>query len=405
MKSNHSAEEINLIKYAILALPPGTSTAFIYTNFDTRSGPSLLPRTKAEVYIRTINNVVARNIRKSLQSFQQRSFSKSTYTPLPRDYSPYDYIRPKFGSEHYLLPPFTYDIWASQFPQPTTEMPTTKNKKGTKSSTRTDYATTPQKESSFAPKATTDVDNDIVVSPRIPDYFRPKIVSTNTQVLKQPCDIHINMTFDKNGLATAGDLFGLYAMMVNNGAEKDGVKVDVMVLCNVRPTPLDSALPYGHVPYIGDDKKTIFMRMASGIDPKFIGEMKVKTVAHLKKKLGTASPQVETYFDAMETKVAECPVSHSIVAITFNGCPPFVLNKDALIQFQSDDAIASHKDGLTAIFTSTGYKFKEQVLKANTAYNLLGYTYIILLDTNPLKVSFILINPEILLFIQTLTRS
>jgi hypothetical protein len=389
MKLNLSIDEINLIKYAILALPPGKSTTYIYTNFETRSGLSLLPCTNDKAYIREINNVVARNITKSLQSFQQHSFSKSTYTPLPRDYSPYDYIRPKFGSEHYLLPPFTFDIWVSQFPQPTTEMPNTNKKKGAKSSTSTVHATAPQRESSFAPKATNDVDNEIAVSPRIPDFCRPKIISTNTQVLKQPCDIHIHMTFDKNGLAVAGDLFGLYAMMVNNGAEKDGVKVDVMVLCHVRPTPLDSALPFEHVPYIGDDKKTIFMRMASGIDPKFIGEMKVKTVAHLKTALGTDSPQVETYFDAMETKIAECPVSHSIVAITFNGSPPFVSNKDALIQFQSDDAIASHKDGLTAVFTSMVYKFKEEVLKLQTAYNLIGYTYILLLDTNPLKVSCI----------------
>jgi hypothetical protein len=388
MKLNLSIDEINLIKYAILALPPGKSTTYIYTNFETRSGPSLLPRTNddSEAYIREINNVVARNIRKSLQSYQRHSFSKSKYTPLPRDYSPYDYIRPKFGSEHYLLPPFTFDIWISQFPPRTTEMGRyTKKKKTT---------TTPQRESSFATKDTKDVANEIVVSPRIPDFFRPKIISTNTPVLKEPCDIHIHMTFDKNGMSAAGDLFGLYAMMVNNGAEKDGIKVDVMVLCHVRPTPLDSALPFGHVPYVGSDKKTIFMRMASGIDPKFIGEMKAKTVACMQKALGTDSPQVETYFDAMETKIAECPVSHSIVAVTFNGCPPFVSNKEALIQFQSDDAIASHENGLSAIFTSMGYKFKEEVYKLQTTYNLIGYTYILLLDTDPLKVSYISMNPE-----------
>jgi hypothetical protein len=400
MKLNLSIDEINLIKYAILALPPGKSTTYIYTNFETRSGSSLLPRTNDEAYIRDINNIVARNIKKSLKSFQRHSFSKSTYTPLPRDYSPYDYVRPRFGSEHYLLPPFTFDIWISQFPQPTTEMGTTKKKK-----TNTGRASTPQRESSFAPKDTKDAANEIVVSPRIPDFCRPKIISTNTQVLKEPCDIHIHMTFDKNGMAVAGDFFGLYAMMVNNGAEKDGVKVDVMVLCHVRPTPLDSALPFGHVPHIGSDKKTIFMRMASGIDPKFIGEMKVKTLAHLKKSLGTDSPQVETLFDAMETKIIDCPVSHSIVAVTFNGCPPFVSNKAALIQLQSDDAIASHDDGLSAIYTSMGYKFEEQVYKLQTAYNLIGYTYILLLDTDPLKVSCISINPEILLLIQTLTSS
>lgn len=280
-----SVDDINLIKYTIIALPPGTSIAFIYINFVTRRlGRSLVPHTNAtevQSYIRKINNEVVRNTKRALNSFQHNPYGRSLYQPLPQEYNPYDYIVPKPGSEHICLPPFTHEHWKSQFePTPFEQRNIMPPKKKTKAKQEEDSMFSPTKPSTVANQTTTDINanNSIVpVSPHRPAWLRPRFGSPiGSPVLQVDVDYHLLiMSFDENNLAFVGEGFNLWAALVNNGAEKDGVKSDVFLLVHVRPHPLDNGQPIqGMVPFLGSDNKTIFMLISIATEPTIFDSVK-----------------------------------------------------------------------------------------------------------------------------------
>lgn len=383
MKLKLTADDIDLIKYSILAFPAGTSTAYIFKNFiSKRHGHSLIPDCDKNTFLREINNVVARNIRHSLESYRRNNLGKSSYIPLPVTYNPNDYIKPRPGLDHILrLPEFSFEIWNSQFSTPSNMPPKKpKSKKEMSASSRT-TSRSPTRPSTFVPTSAK-ANTTALASPHRPDFFKPNIVNGNT-VLGHKVDYHLSMKFDEQNLAAAGDGFGIYSMLVNNGAEKDGVAFDVVVLVNIRPIPLDNGLPIDRIPFIGEDKKTIFMPISYGTEASFFDVMRAIAVNNQQQRLGTKSAQLETYFSAMRERIAECPVYHTDIAITFQNCPPFAHSGE----FQTPQVIALNNRGLSAGFSSRGYTFSDTILELELAFNQTGFVYVIPLESPNLKVS------------------
>ena len=401
MKYSLSVEDLDLIKYTIITLPPGTSIAFIFNNFVTRRlGRSLVPHTKkateVQAYIRTINNEVVSNVKRSLNSFQRNPLGKSSYQPLHQGYNPYDYIIPKPGSEHLHLPPFTYEDWNSQFEpipfEPGSIMAPKKKKTKANKVVDEDNMFSPTKPSTVANQtAANDNANDstVPVSPRILAWLRPRYGSAiRSPVLGVDVDYHLIMSFDENNLAFAGEIFNLYAALVNNGAEKNGVKTDVLLLVHVRSHPLDNGQPIsGMVPYLGSDSKTIFMPISCSTEPTIFDSVIPTIMSDETKRLGSELQQLGTYCDAFREKAAQCPVYHIKVAIEFKNFPLFARGGE----LQMEELIAVNSNQLSTYILSRGYRFTDTVLNKISDYNQTAHVIIAPLKTKKLAVSFQLI--------------
>ena len=414
MKYSLSVEDLDLIKYTIITLPPGTSIAFIFNNFVTRRlGRSLVPHTKkateVQAYIRTINNEVVSNVKRSLNSFQRNPLGKSSYQPLHQGYNPYDYIIPKPGSEHLHLPPFTYEDWNSQFEpipfEPGSIMAPKKKKTKANKVVDEDNMFSPTKPSTVANQtAANDNANDstVPVSPRIPAWLRPRYGSAiRSPVLGVDVDYHLIMSFDENNLAFVGECFNLWAALVNNGAEKDGVKSDVLLLAHVRPHPLDNGQPIrGMVPFLGSDKKTIFMPISFATEPTIFDSIKSTIMNDETKRLGPELQQLGTYCDAFREKASECPVYHVKVAIEFKNFPLFASGGE----YQVKELITVDSNRLSPYFASRGYRFTDTVLGVISDYNQTAHVIVAPLKTKKLPVSFqLLFSIEIISTTSTLT--
>lgn len=398
MKYSQNLDDIDLIKYTIITLPPGTSIAFIFKNFvKKRLGESLVPHTEAsevKTYVRHLNNVVVRSIKESLNSFQRNPLGKSSYQPLPQGYNPYDYIIPKPGSEHLRLPPFTYEDWKSQFepiPIEPVKMPPKKKSKAKQGEVEEDMFS-PTKPSTVPNQTATDNANngpDVPVSPRIPAWLKPRYGSPlGVPVHGVDVDYHLIMSFDENNLAFAGEIFNLYAALVNNGAEKNGVKTDVLLLVHVRSHPLDNGQPIsGMVPYLGSDSKTIFMPISCSTEPTIFDSVIPTIMSDETKRLGSELQQLGTYCDAFREKAAQCPVYHIKVAIEFKNFPLFARGGE----LQMEELIAVNSDQLSTYILSRGYRFTDTVLNKISDYNQTAHVIIAPLKTKKLAVSFQLI--------------
>ena len=397
MKHLLSVELLDLIKYMIITLPPGTSIAFIFNNFITRHlGRSLVPHTEAtevQAYIRQINNEVVSNVKRSLNSFRRNPLGKSSYQPLPQGYNPYDYIITKPGSEHLCLPPFTYEDWNSQFEpipfEPVSIMPPKTKTKAKQQDEEDNSMFSPTRPSTVANQnaAIDNANNSTVpVSPRIPAWLRPRYGSPlGVPVHGVDVDYHLIMSFDDNNLAFVGECFNLWAALVNNGAEKDGVKSDVLLLVHVRPHPLDNGQPIrGMGPFLGSDKKTIFMPISFATEPTIFDSVKSTIMTDDTKRLGPELQQLGTYCDAFREKAAECAVYHIKVAIEFKNFPLFAGGGE----YQLKELIAVDPNRLSPFFASRSYRFNDTVLGVISDYNQTAHVIVAPLKTKKLPVSF-----------------
>ena len=131
----------SIIKYSILT---EVRLSFILNNFVRLSGEPIIPELySGNLTISSISRTSVKNTRTSLQRFQRSPAGKSHYIPLPRGFNPYKLIAPKPGSETRHLPPFTDQLWSSQFTlvhPPTQNMsrqqPSTSNQQRSASSSR-----------------------------------------------------------------------------------------------------------------------------------------------------------------------------------------------------------------------------------------------------------------------------
>lgn len=367
MKNSLSLKVLDLIKYTIISLPPGTSVAFIFNNFMTRrQGLSLIPpwyikgTEDKKAYVQNINNVVVRSIKESLNSFRCNPLGKSLYRPLPQDYSPYSYIIPKPGLEHLRLPPFTYEDWKSQF-QPTLTEPrnimATKKKANAKKRVDEGSILSPTRPSTFVNQAGSNNARP-PPSPRIPTWLKPRFGSPiGAPVLGVDVNYHLIMTFNESNIACVGEVFNLWAALVNNGVEKDGVKSDVLLLDHVRGHPLNNVLPFSpdSIPFIGADKRTIFMPISFATEPTVFDSVSSTMRNDQAQRLGPDLQQLSTFCAAFQEQSAqECPVYHIKVAIQFKNSPLFERGTG---EYQLRVVIAVNPYGLSTDILSRGYLY------------------------------------------------
>lgn len=262
-----STEATNIIKYCILV---EVRLSYILNNFVLRCGNPIIP----DVYcglvdINYVNRTSVKNIRTSLQSFRQRRRGKSQYSPLPRGFNPYSYIRPGTpGSEiWHILPPFTEQHWESQFaiPQPHNIMSASHRNHHSSSSNHRSASGYTEENKTEPPF--TNVSKDLELD-RIPPSIKPNIKGYQKMFQDVFVDYHLLASLDGDNHAFIGEDFNIFIAHIPNGITRDGCKEGALLIGNIQFIPYYNNLPIEAAAFVCDDRRTIVIPHLHGINPE-----------------------------------------------------------------------------------------------------------------------------------------
>jgi len=382
-----SIEAINLIKYSVLV--DGVSLSLLSNNFVTKYNQPIFP---PGVLVSHIIRHYACNIRRSLRSHQRSSTGRSSYQPLPPDYNPYSYIRAKRGSEHIILPPFTNQIWKSQFSQGNSNDST--RMRPTRSSLNHFFASNLSPRSSPRHEATHHEISSSSITVEAKQYHgvdltpvKPQILDCDTVIEGVPVAFHLKVTLNKNGVAFVGFGFNIFAAYVNNAITLKGFKHNALLVGTVHAVPFNNSLPFKELAFIGNNGQRIFVPMVYGMEVGMFDEISDFLCAK-KHVTGNEHEQIGTSMNAIREHTAPYAAHHSMIAIEFDNIPNgYKLNRNGL--FQSNVTLERKSNALTAHMLSKCFDLHDREIKGHErtyTFNQTSFTYILPLDSPATKV-------------------
>ena len=382
--SNLPLDVIALIKYSLLV--DGVSLKLLSKHFVTKYNQPIFPE---EILVSDVDKYLRSNIRRSLHSFQHSIGGRSSYQPLPQDYDPSHFIRPKPESEYIILPLFTHQIWKSQFSQDMSPSTFVRQHIGEILSPRTgSNQRAPSSFSTTTPFTGAGGQADALsnVTP-----VTPVILGCNVKVLPEGVHVyqHLKVTLSDSGVSFIGYGINVFVAFVNNAITKKGYKHHALILGTVSSVPFHQASAYVNTAYIGSDNRTVFLPMVYGMELSMLKQTCDKLVSKTD-VIGHEKEQLKASFSAIKEHAGEYATQHAMIAITFDRNLPYDLSPSGL--FQDETTLKRRESGLTPHLHSNEFRLIDQEVVGVTkeyTFHQSSKVYIIPTNAPPQRVSFL----------------